>query len=40
MQSMVDGTLSAGRFELVFAGGKKLVFHQPVSAALLGSLIG
>jgi hypothetical protein len=36
----VDGTPTAGWCELVLADGKKLVFHQPVSAPFLSNLIG
>lgn len=40
VQLLVDGTSSAGWCELVLADGKKLIFHQPVSAAFLTNLIG
>ena len=33
VQLLVGGTSTAGWCELVLADGKKLVFHQPVSAA-------
>ena len=39
VQVLVDGTSTAGWCELLLADGKKLVFHQPVSAAFLSNLI-